>query len=77
MILAMATTTLREAHVVPDRDGWAVVESGRESVASHHSTQREAVGAARQMLSARDGGEVVVHGRDGHIVNSDRIERSR
>lgn len=72
MIHGMASS-VREAHVVPVSAGWAIAQPGADSISSVHSTQREAVEQARHLLSERGGGEVVVHGRDGRIISSDRV----
>ena len=67
-----------EAHVIPGSAGaWEVVESGSNSVHSQHSTKREAVEHAKGLLEKRGGGEAVVHGRDGSIRESDRVDGKR
>lgn len=67
----------REAHVVPaSRGDWQVVEPGAHAADSRHSTQREALAHARDLLHRQGGGEAVVHNRDGRIVSSDRVEGS-
>jgi len=64
----------REAHVVPATGAsWEVVEPGAASPHSRHSTQRDAIHEAKELLHQRGGGETVVHGRDGRIVESDRV----
>jgi Uncharacterized protein conserved in bacteria (DUF2188) len=64
-----------EAHVIPGSAGsWEVVESGSSAAHSQHSTKREAVEHARELVENRGGGEAVVHGRDGSIRESDRIQ---
>ena len=67
-----------EAHVVPGSAGsWDVVEPGASSVHSQHSTKREAVEHAKELVERRGGGEAVVHDRDGSIRESDRVEGKR
>ena len=65
----------REAHIVPARDGgWEVVVPGDDRAASRHSSQREAAKWARSFLRRSGGGEAVIHGTDGTIRDSDRVE---
>lgn len=60
----------RDIHVVPRGDGWARVREGSSKAGSVHRTQREALAAARNQ-AIRDRVEVITHGRDGRIRNSD------
>ena len=53
-------------HVVRRVDGWAVRGEGHSRDTSHHSTQREAMSAAKDIAS-NQGGDAIVHGRDGQI----------
>jgi Uncharacterized protein conserved in bacteria (DUF2188) len=63
-----------EAHVIPGSGGgWQVVEPGADAAHSQHTTQREAVENAKDLLQQRGGGEAVVHDRDGSIRESDRV----
>ena len=57
--------------VVPEAAAWVVRKSGGPRVSGAYKTQREAVAAARKLVDARDGGEVIVHGRDGRIRGVD------
>src|SRR3954451_6655596 len=67
-----------EAHVVPDREGgWEVVKGGLEVVrtgsgrsGSTHRTSEAAAREARELVRESGGGDVVVHGRDGRIRDS-------
>lgn len=53
-------------HVVP-RDGqWAVRREGSARDTKRFETQKEAIRAARR-IARNQGGELVVHGRDGRI----------
>uniref|UniRef100_A0A7C4CBI3 DUF2188 domain-containing protein n=1 Tax=candidate division WOR-3 bacterium TaxID=2052148 RepID=A0A7C4CBI3_UNCW3 len=54
-------------HVVPHGDQWAVRSEGSERAASVHSTQAEAIGAARTIAVNAGLGQVVVHRPDGRI----------
>ena len=39
----------KNQHVVPHPQGWAVKGEGNQKASSVHSTQREAIGAAREI----------------------------
>lgn len=66
-----------ETHVVPDRSGgWEVVQPGAKRPDSAHRTQKDAEKRAREIVTKRGGGEVLVHGRDGRIKDSDTIAPS-
>lgn len=57
-------------HVVPRNEGWVVRKEGSTRATSVHSTQREAVDAARKIAQHKNG-ELVIHGRDGRIRDRD------
>lgn len=57
-------------HVVPRTDGWAVRSEGRSRATSVHSSQREAIEAARK-LAKEASTQLVIHGRDGRIRERD------
>ncbi len=57
-------------HVVPRVDGWAVRTEGHSRATSTHSSQREAIEAARK-LAKDTATELVIHGRDGRIRERD------
>lgn len=59
-----------QQHVVPREDGWAVRGSGNSRDTSHHRTQGQAIDAATDIARTQRG-EVVIHGRDGRIRDSD------
>jgi len=60
----------RDIHVVPHPDGWAVKREGAERATSVHERKVDAVEAGR--ASARqDEVELVIHGKDGKIQDSD------
>lgn len=65
---------VREIHVIPHNQGWAVRSEGDSGV-SVHNTQRDAIKAARKTARA-DKGEVVIHARDGRIRQRDRYSSS-
>lgn len=56
----------KNQHVVPHSGGWAVKGAGNERASSVHSTQREAIAAARE-AAMRQGSEVLIHGENGRI----------
>ncbi|RUV80339.1 MAG: DUF2188 domain-containing protein [Mesorhizobium sp.] len=56
----------RNQHVVPHPGGWAVKGAGNQKATSVHSTQREAIGAARE-LARNQGSEMFIHGENGRI----------
>jgi len=70
-------TTRKEAHVIPSSEGWdVVVEPGAAARDSTYPTQEAAETRARQLLKQNGGGEVVIHGRDGRIKESNSVEPS-
>jgi hypothetical protein len=63
-----------DRHVVPNADGgWDVVSPKGGRASSHHDTQADAIGRAREIVGNVGGGEVVIHGRDGRIRDSDTV----
>ena len=56
----------KNQHVVPHKDGWAIRGAGNSRVSSTHSTQKEAIEAARQ-TAQNQRSEMLVHGRNGQI----------
>ncbi len=63
-----------DVHVVRRDDGWAVRRENADRDSSHHPTQEKAIERARE-IARRDGLEVVIHGRDGKIRDSDSFGR--
>lgn len=67
-------TTMRNArHVVPHREGWAVLKPDARRASSVHSTQSEAISRARDILENDGGGELITHGRDGRMRDGDTV----
>ena len=65
----------RDIHVVLNSGGgWATRREGADRASSRHDTQREAGDQAREW-ARRDRVEVVTHGRDGRIRDSDSYGR--
>jgi hypothetical protein len=63
-----------ERHVVPNPDGgWDVRAPGAERSSAHLHTQADAIDRAREIVGNSGGGEVVIHGRDGRIRDSDTV----
>jgi hypothetical protein len=59
----------KTVHVVPKNGSWAVRSEGRGS--SVHSTQAEAITAARHLMKDGRSGQFVVWGQSGRIVKSE------
>ncbi|MEO8663766.1 MAG: DUF2188 domain-containing protein [Bryobacteraceae bacterium] len=56
----------RTFHVYPSDGGWVVQKEGKS--AETYPTQREAVAAARKIVKHKAAGQLVIHGRDGQIL---------
>lgn len=63
-------TNSENLHVVPRIEGWAVRSEGSSRATSVHSSQREAIDAARK-LAKKTATQLVIHGRDGRIRQRD------
>jgi hypothetical protein len=64
-------------HVVPNGGKWNVKTPGKATPDSSHRTQRAAEQAAKQGVKHAGGGEVITHGRDGRIRDSDTVAPGR
>jgi hypothetical protein len=62
-----------ERHVVPGEGGWKVVKPGSDKASAVTDKQSEAIDRAREIVGNSGGGEVVIHGRDGAIRDSDTV----
>lgn len=60
----------KDIHVVPHKEGWATVREGAGRASGVYDTQRQAQDAGRA-AARRDKVELVTHGRDGRIRDSD------
>lgn len=60
----------KDIHVVPHDKGWASRKEGASRAGKVYETQKQAQDAARQQAK-RERVEVVTHGRDGKIRDSD------
>lgn len=57
-------------HVVPHKDGWAAKREGSDEVSKTFRTKEEAEKYAREK-ARQEGGELVIHGKDGQIQDKD------
>jgi hypothetical protein len=60
----------KDIHVVPHQDGWAARREGEPQVLKVTTTKDEALAVGREQAK-RDQVELVIHGRDGRIQDSD------
>lgn len=61
-------------HVVPNASGgWDVKKPGAERASARTDTKAQAEARAKAIVRNAGGGEVVIHGRDGRIQDSDTI----
>lgn len=60
----------KNQHVVPKDGKWAVRGAGNNRVTSTHSTQSEAIGAAKG-IAQNQHSEVVIHRPNGQIRDKD------
>ena len=61
----------RDVHVTPHKEGgWQTKREGAGRAGTRHDTQREAIDRARNQ-AVREKVEVVIHGRNGRIRDSD------
>lgn len=61
-------------HVVPSKDGgWDVRAPGAKRVSAHETTQAGAERRAKEIVGNAGGGEVVIHGRNGQVRDSDTV----
>ena len=64
----------RDRTVYRRQDGnWVNKRNDVDRASSLHRTQREAEGAARDMLGRQGGGELTTQGRDGRFRSKDTI----
>jgi len=61
----------KDIHVTPHpKGGWQTKKEGADRAGSKHGTQRDAIDRARGQAK-REKVEVVIHGKDGTIRDSD------
>jgi len=68
-----AVAPSNERHVTPHEDGWQVVAPSADRASAVAPTQADAIDRAREIVQNLGGGEVVIHGRDGRIRDSDTV----
>lgn len=62
-------------HVTPGKNGgWDVKAPGAKRASANEPTQKAAEQRARNIVRNAGGGEVVTHGKDGQIRNSNTIK---
>lgn len=64
----------KDIHVVPHAKGWAVEREGSKRASAVTTTKAQADALARPM-ARRDKVELVTHGKDGRIQDSDSFGR--
>lgn len=64
----------RDIHVVPHGDGWATRKEGADRAGGVYERKRDALEQAREQAK-RERVEVVIHGQDGKIQDSDSYGR--
>jgi hypothetical protein len=62
-----------EYHILVKDSGWTVEKRNGKRIGSLYRTKEEAVRAGRVALREAGGGQLVVHGRDGRIRDSDTV----
>ncbi|WP_046656927.1 DUF2188 domain-containing protein [Lysobacter capsici] len=60
----------KDVHVVPHPEGWAVKREGADRASSIHDRKADALDVGRD-LARKDEVELVIHGQDGNIQDSD------
>jgi len=60
----------KNQHVVPRGNGWAVRGEGNKKDTAHTDNKKPAEDIARD-IARNQGGEVVIHGRNGRIQDKD------
>lgn len=53
--------------------GWDIAKPDAQRPSGHADTQRAAIDRAREIVTNAGGGEVVIHGRDGKVRDSDTV----
>ena len=64
----------KDIHVVPHQAGWAVKREGGQRASAVTDTKAEADKIGRG-LARKDGVELVIHGKNGRIQDSDSFGR--
>lgn len=67
----------KDRWMVRNKQGeWEVRRDGASRATARSRTQQEAVAKAREIVSSSGGGELIVHGKDGHIRDRNTIAPS-
>lgn len=61
---------MKDYHVVPQGEGWALKREGAQRASSLHTTQTDAIAAGKQ-LAKQQQTELVIHRPNGQIRDSD------
>ncbi len=64
-------------HVTKRPSGWAYKKAGAEKATGIVKTQKIAEKAAKQIVKKQGGGEVIIHGEKGKIVNKDTVNPAK
>lgn len=64
-------------HVSRHPKGWKYQRERAQKASGIADTQREAEALAKQLAANSGGGEVIIHGHDGRIRDSDTIAPAR
>lgn len=59
-------------HVLPNEEGWALKPQHTGEPHSTHSTKKEALEAARELVRGRGPTQLIVHRKDGSVQDSHR-----
>lgn len=61
---------MKNQHVVPIKDKWAIKGEGNTKSTKITDTQREAINIARR-IARKEQSELIIHGKDGRIREKD------
>jgi hypothetical protein len=59
-------STVREIHVLPNKDGWIVKSEVNPNPSENYPTQKEAIQAARK-IAVKHHSELLIHGKNGLV----------
>lgn len=63
----------KRVHITQRDNGWATKTEGNQRASRVYPTQAEAEANAKANVRRDGGGEVIIHGRDGRIRDSDTV----
>ncbi len=64
-----------QIHIVENDDGWCTKKANAERASTCHDTQKEAIDRAIEMAKNQGDTEVIIHGKDGKIRESNTYNR--